>query len=231
MRARNRYSFLFRLRAGFSLVELAVVLVIIGIIAAGILKGRDLIENARLKRVISEVHEIQMALNSFLDKYDALPGDFQDASTLIAASLPNGNGNRIIEGSGLDPTAEAFHAWAHLAGAHFYEKVSLEDLAAEFGKGAPASSMGGGYTIEFNPKDLKGHWIILGQKNGAHGDGGLLTPNQAHTLVQKMDDGKPHTGRVRARDGSDVRAGDCVISQNTFNLENENPVCVLYFQM
>jgi len=220
-----------RLRSGFSLVELAVVLVIIGIIAAGVLKGRDLIENAKLKRVISEVHEIQVALSSFLDKFEALPGDFREASTLISSSSQNGNGDSLIGGDGLETSTEAFNAWSHLADAHFYEKIDLQDRSAEFGKGVPASSLGGGYTLESNPQDLKGHWILLGNKNGSHGDGALLTPTQAHTIVQKMDDGKPNSGRVRVKDGSNVNSGDCVKPDGTFNLENDSPSCVMYFQI
>ncbi|MEB3701475.1 Type II secretion system GspH family domain protein [Candidatus Bealeia paramacronuclearis] len=220
-----------KLRDGFSLVELAVVLVIIGIIVAGVLKGRDLIENARLKRVISEVHEIQVAMSSFLDKFEALPGDFKKASLLIQSDLKDGNGDGIIGGDGLDTSSEAFAAWSHLAESHFYEKIDTKERTAEFGKGSPSSSVGGGFTIESNPKNLKGHWIILGNKNGKHGDGGLLTPTQAFTLDQKMDDGKANSGRVRVMDGSDASSGDCVKPDGSFNLENEGPVCVMYFQI
>jgi len=53
--------------AGFSLIELAVVLIIMGLLIGGILKGRDLIESARLKRVISQLNELRMATNTFLD--------------------------------------------------------------------------------------------------------------------------------------------------------------------
>jgi prepilin-type N-terminal cleavage/methylation domain-containing protein len=86
---------------GFSLIESAIVLVIMGFLIGSVLKGRDLIESARLKRVISQLNEYRLATNTFLDKYDALPGDFSEASHVIDQRLQNGNGNGIVDGAGL----------------------------------------------------------------------------------------------------------------------------------
>lgn len=218
---------------GFSLIELAIVLIIMGLLIAGILKGSDLIESARLKRVISQLNEFRMATGSFLDKYDSLPGDFNKASLLIKPDLRDGNGNGLVEGGGLAPGSEALSFWTHLAAAGFIGSPGApEDLnTGEFGKGAPESSLGGGFTVEHNPNGLKGLWFILGKKQGDHGTGGLLTPTQAMAIDKKMDSGHPTSGKVRAIDGTDRGAHACVTERGTYNVENNEPACVLFFQL
>lgn len=220
-------------QSGFSLIELAVVLIIMGLLIGGILKGKDLIDSARLKRVMAQLNELRMATSGFLDKYDALPGDFNKASFQIKSDLHNGNGNGIVEGAGLSPGSEALSFWSHLAEAGFIGSPGLksEQNVGEFGKGAPESSLGGGFTVENNPHGMVGLWFILGKKNGDHGDGGLLTPTQAMNIDKKMDNGQPTSGKVRAIDGADVGANTCVTEKGTYNLDNHEPVCVLLFQL
>ncbi|MBS0271416.1 MAG: type II secretion system protein [Proteobacteria bacterium] len=220
-------------QAGFSLIELAVVLIIMGLLIGGVLKGRDLIESARLKRVVAQLNEFRIATSAFLDKFDALPGDFNKASTQIKAGLRDGNGNGIVEGAGLAPGSEALAFWSHLANAGFIGNPGLEgeQNVGEFGKGAPESAIGGGFTVENNPHGLSGLWFILGQKQGDHGTGGLLTPSQAMSIDKKLDNGHPTSGKVRAMNGSDGRAQACVTERGTYNIEIHEPVCVLLFQL
>jgi prepilin-type N-terminal cleavage/methylation domain-containing protein len=218
---------------GFSLIESAIVLVIMGFLIGGVLKGKDLIESARLKRVISQLNEYRLATSAFLDKYDALPGDFNRASTLIREGLQNGNGNGIVDGGGLVAGSEALNFWAHLAGAGFIGNPGPENEqgVGDFGKGAPESSIGGGFTVENNPHGLRGLWFILGKKVGDHGDGGLLTPSQAQAIDKKLDNGHPNSGKVRAMDGSDAPSHACVVEDGLYNIENHEPVCILLFQL
>jgi prepilin-type N-terminal cleavage/methylation domain-containing protein len=220
-------------QAGFSLIESAIVLVIMGFLIGGVLKGKDLIESARLKRVIAQLNEYRLATSTFLDKYDALPGDFNKASQAIDHRLKNGNGNGIVEGGGLASGSEALNFWAHLSAAGLMGSPGPEgtDAIGDFGKGAPEASIGGGFTVENNPQGLKGLWFILGKKSGDHGDGGLLTPVQAQSIDKKLDNGHPTSGNVRAMDGSDVASHACVLEGGTYNVDNQEPVCVLYFQL
>ncbi|OJW46624.1 MAG: hypothetical protein BGO67_04915 [Alphaproteobacteria bacterium 41-28] len=220
-------------QAGFSLIELAVVLIIMGLLMGGVLKGRDLIESARLKRVMSQLNEFKMATSAFLDKYDALPGDFNKASTQIKADLRDGNGNGVVEGAGLATGSEALAFWSHLACAGFIGSPGPEGEGnvGDFGKGAPESSLGGGFTVENNPYGLGGLWFILGKKHGDHGDGGLLTPAQAMSIDKKMDNGHPTSGKVRAIDGSDVGTHACIKENGTYNIENQDASCALLFQL
>lgn len=219
-------------QAGFSLIELAVVLIIMGLLIGGILKGRELIESARLKRAVSQLNEYRLAATTFIDKYDALPGDFNKASTLIHPSLRNGNGNAIVDGAGLASGSEALAFWSHLAGAGLIGSPGplTAQHQGDFGAGAPESSLGGGFTVETNPHGLSGLWFIMGKKNGDHGDGALLTPAQAMSLDKKMDNGYPTSGKVRAFDGSDASPHACVTERGTYNVENQEAACALFFQ-
>src|SRR5512136_3462076 len=84
---------------GFTLVELAIVLVIIGIILAGIIKGQELITNARIKRVYTVQKEIAAAVYTYFDRYQFYPGDDPQAATRFTPALPvptNGDGNALI---------------------------------------------------------------------------------------------------------------------------------------
>ncbi len=83
-------------KKAFTLVELSIVLIIIGLLSGFILKGQDVIRNAKLKRVMSDYLNISTALYTYEDRYDQLPGD--DASSVIARSLKKlGNEDGVID--------------------------------------------------------------------------------------------------------------------------------------
>src|SRR3954469_17870350 len=79
-------------QAGFTLVEIAIVLVIIGLLLGGILKGQEMITQAKIKNIVNDFNGITAAINSYQDRYKALPGDDLGASTRWAGSF-SGNGN------------------------------------------------------------------------------------------------------------------------------------------
>jgi prepilin-type N-terminal cleavage/methylation domain-containing protein len=93
---------------GFTLIELSIVLVIIGLIVGGVLAGRDLISAAGARAQIAQIEKYQTAVNTFRGKYGALPGDlsqshaaqFGFASRNLIPGPGNGNENGVIEGSG-----------------------------------------------------------------------------------------------------------------------------------
>jgi prepilin-type N-terminal cleavage/methylation domain-containing protein len=73
-------------RNGFTLIEVAIVLVIIGLLLGGILKGQELITGARVRNLISQQDGIKAAFFGFQDRYRALPGDYSAADTNITCS-------------------------------------------------------------------------------------------------------------------------------------------------
>lgn len=89
---------------GFTLVEIAIVLVIIGLLLGGVLKGQQLIANAKIKSLVNHANGLAAAIFAYQDRYKALPGDDPRATTNLpggaggcaAAALTNGNGDGLI---------------------------------------------------------------------------------------------------------------------------------------
>jgi prepilin-type N-terminal cleavage/methylation domain-containing protein len=103
-------------QAGFNLVELAIVLVILGIILGGVLQGREMINNARIKRVLSQQQEISAAIFSYQDRHGFLPGDDNTANARWGAVNGNANGviNSTIANSINCAGGEGCQLWDHL---------------------------------------------------------------------------------------------------------------------
>jgi len=103
---------------GFTLVEIAIVLVIIGLLLGGILKGQEMITQAKIKNVIADMTGVSAAMYGYQDRYRALPGDDAKADRWAAAT--KGDGDGIIEGKYLATgAAESYHFWHHLRLAGF----------------------------------------------------------------------------------------------------------------
>lgn len=122
-------------RIGFSLVELSIVLVILGLLVGGVLSGQSLIHAAELRATTAEFTRYYVATQSFRDKYFALPGDMPNATKFwgVADPAPNicratvstttatcdgdGNGQIVSQGN----ANEQFGFWKHLANAGLIE--------------------------------------------------------------------------------------------------------------
>jgi len=110
-----------RYASGFTLIEIAIVLVIIGLLLGGVLKGQELITGARVRNLISQQDGIKAAFFGFQDRFRALPGDYASAATNINNVSQNGNGNGRIENNAAAPAFvhEELLAWNHLTAAGF----------------------------------------------------------------------------------------------------------------
>src|SRR6195256_6662031 len=88
-----------RKQAGFTLVEIAIVLVIIGLLLGGILKGQEMITQAKIKNVVNDFNGITVAVTSYQDRYRFLPGDDKGATTRWTVQNPaSGDGDGVIAG-------------------------------------------------------------------------------------------------------------------------------------
>jgi len=106
-------------QSGFTLIEIAIVLVIIGLLLGGVLKGQELITAARVRNLISSQDGVKAAYFGFLDRYRALPGDYTTANA--NANIP-GCGIACFGGDAngqIQTVAESIHAWEHLSKAGF----------------------------------------------------------------------------------------------------------------
>ncbi len=126
------------MKHGFSLVELSIVLVILGLLTGGILAGQSLIRAAEIRAITSEHSRYLAAIHTFRDKYFALPGDFSKAEdfwdTMATGTCPNataGSGTETCNGdadglisresASASQANEEFTAWQHLANAGLIE--------------------------------------------------------------------------------------------------------------
>ena len=97
---------------GFTLIEIAIVLVIIGLLLGGVLKGQELITSARVRNLIAHQDGVRAAYFGFPDRHRALPGDYSQATTNIpgCSGCQNGDNNGRVDGA-----AEPISAWEHLS--------------------------------------------------------------------------------------------------------------------
>ena len=106
-------------QSGFTLVELAIVLVIIGLILAAVLKGQEMINNGKVKSVENDLRGIVSAYYAYQDRYKAIPGDDNAAASHAGTGAVNGNGDGIISGlfnataTPADGTTETNNFWQH----------------------------------------------------------------------------------------------------------------------
>lgn len=230
-------------QAGFTLVELAVVIVIIGLIIGAVIKGQELIDNARVNSVIAQVNGFRSAITGFQDKYGALPGDLSTATTRIpgctGANCTNGNGNGVI-GTGTSATAaistEGRMAWQHLAYSNAITGVVPGAAVAGdvYNTNFPGARTGGGYAIinaTVGTPALTTMWLRLQGTSGASAPGttadtGALTPGQAALIDRRMDDGNALTGTVRFGG-----ATTCAPANGVYDETVSTKDCNLYFQV
>jgi len=122
------------LQRGFTLIEMSIVLVIIGLIVGGILKGQELIESSRQKNLISQIDRIRSGSTAFVDRFKSLPGDLGRTSILPGSSLIGGSGgndNGII-GAIISPmtTAATVASVATTENVQFFNHLIAANLAS-----------------------------------------------------------------------------------------------------
>lgn len=174
-------------RSGFTLVELSIVLVVIGLIIGGILASQEMVRGSELNRVLADKDRISAAINTFRTKYSALPGDMRNATdfwgtasggcpngTRTGTQTCNGNGDGTIGGASTGSTwdttqpsfIEAYLAMQHMALAGLLQGsysgyVSAGNYsAAQIGFNSPVTSIQGGTFMLFGM--LAGHSDFFG---------------------------------------------------------------------
>lgn len=204
---------------GFTLVEIAIVLVIVGLILGGVFKGQSLVDSARVRSMSSEIDGIRTAWLSFQDRYRSIPGDFSKAPMQIDSSAIAGDGNGRIDGS-----AERAGVWQQLALAGF---ISGDYDGAQASVGTSTDVNCGPHTCPQNP--FSGYYKISYSAQAADADNPaneIYTGSQipVHILSQldaRLDDGKANSGRFRVHRSF---ASSCTLN-GEWDLQSDNGNC------
>jgi prepilin-type N-terminal cleavage/methylation domain-containing protein len=203
----------------FTLIELSIVLVIIGLIVGGVVGGSSLIQQNKLRVIVTEQTQYKTAINAFKVQFNALPGDFSNATAFwydatncpgtnnIAGSC-NGNGDGYIWSGGGASFDESLMAWRHLASSGIlsgnytgrYATASQNDI----GSNVPPSKFGNNIGWFFTPTGIggngwiSGNFLSIGQFTaGAFNSGKFLSPQDAYSIDLKADDGFPISKLIR----------------------------------
>jgi prepilin-type N-terminal cleavage/methylation domain-containing protein len=210
-----------RAQQGFSLVELSIVLVILGLLTGGILGGQALIRAAELRSITTDYDKYKTAVMTFRGKYFAYPGDFGKAfdfwgaeagctdAVMVNAGDPgcNGNGNGVINKS-----TEDLRAWQHLSMAGLVEgQYDGQDAtgSALGGITVPKARVGSGvfylvsgtvsHPLQFADESAQERLIMrVATQDGGAPDTAVIRTSEAYSIDMKLDDGKPGTGSVTA---------------------------------
>lgn len=215
------------MRRGFTLIELTVVLIVIGLVVGAIVMGRDMVRSAEIRGTIAQVEQFNAAVNAFKSKYHCLPGDCVTAAAYGFAAGSSGDGNGVIGChddnmfdcadaiSFLDTpeSAEYVNFWYHLGAAGLiafdgapYDGTDPEQSAGTVSPVVMLTSQRqpGGWTVrggaEFSTRQrLNAHSFVLGGVAPIIPlDNGRFRPVDVYAVDQKMDDGMPFSGSVRA---------------------------------
>lgn len=244
---------------GFTLVELAIVMIIIGLLIGGILKGQELITNAQVSSTIAQMKGIDAAMTTFRDSYNAVPGDMTTAELRLpgcdgtvcvdAAGGTSGNSRIDSVNAGVAMGAagsENVQAWVHLNSADLLTGIDTSG-GVVFGGLLPNSNIGGGFTIGYHgggaalngqvaggPDPRGGHYLAmtgLPTADVGAANSGVLNASELARIDRKLDDGSPVTGSVLAVvEGG----GECTVDDGGTEIYDEanNPAgCAMYLRV
>ena len=185
---------------GFTLTELAIVAVIVTLIVGGVLRGQEMVVQARIRDVVNDLSGVPAAYNIYFDRYQAIPGDDPNAAARWPGfNAKSGGGDRIVSGKYMDPAP-----LDPTAGGFTVDNAQNESLAfwwdlrmAGFVAGAPS-----GPGAATQPSNAFGG--IVGVQNGGLGFSTLIVCSSnvpariAGPVDTMLDDARPDTGAVRA---------------------------------
>ncbi len=183
---------------GFTLVEIAIVLVIIGLLLGGILKGQEMITQAKIKNSIADFSGISAAYHGYQDRYRAIPGDDVNAATrwTTPTVATAGNGNGVVAGTYNNANAvctaavEACSWWDHLRRSGF---------VAGNGVLQPTNAFTGQIGVQTGDANAATPGVVLGGFSGLIICSANVPDKVAIAMDTQMDDGLIGTGTVRGQ--------------------------------
>lgn len=177
-------------QSGFTLIEIAIVLVIIGLLLGGVLKGQELINSAKVKNFAQDFKQIPLFIYGYQDKFKRLPGDDSAAVTHVGCVGCNGNGDGTINGvyNSITITDESIRFWQHVRSANLAAgSTNWTDITTA---ALPTNADGGRIGIQQTTpiNGMTGSYFICSE--GIQG-------KFAKQLDTTLDDGVTDTGSLR----------------------------------
>jgi len=171
---------------GFTLVEVTVVLVIVGLLVGAFLKGQEMIAQGRIKNAVAQFSGVEVAYHAYLDRYRERPGDDPRADTRWAGAA-NGNGNGTVDGRyNTQNAAEESRLW--------WDHLRRAEIVSGSGPSQPFNSLAGTVGVQFGnaagATALGGFYLMLCSSG--------LPAKIAAAVDTQLDDGAGTTGEVRA---------------------------------
>ena len=227
-------------------------MLVIALLISAVLKGVEMMTNAKVTSTITQVKTYQASMYTFRDTYNALPGDMRMATDYIpgctaSAACLNGDGNFLIGTPTTDvnineagdtslPGVETTMFWKHLVLGGFVSGTDTDASPTNptWGSTHPSAKIGGGfhigYIINANDGGSSGHMLRLQNvANEAPAAAGLngfpLSPIRAAQIDRKMDDGSPESGIIRA----DFEGSGCDPEGEYANAHDHT--CLMRFQL
>jgi prepilin-type N-terminal cleavage/methylation domain-containing protein len=194
-------------QSGFTLVEIAIVLVIIGLLLGGILKGQELINSAKVKNLANDFRVIPTYIYAYQDKFKSLPGDDSAAQSHLpgGAASDNGDGNGVMDGAwnSVATTDESYMFWRHVRLANLAAGPTLLTDPEYVPKNAVGGILGVS-SMRTTPNQVQ----ILGMTGSYQVCSKGILGRFVKQLDIQMDDGKTETGSMRAvADGAALGTG------------------------
>lgn len=182
--------------SGFTLIELAIVLVIIGLLLGGVLKGQELINNARVKNLAADFRNVPVFIYGYQDRYRALPGDDTNANTHVggvvattpAGTLANGQINGAWDSN--TQTDESILFWQHVRLARLAAGPTAAPAAGGVAAFVPTNSVGGRMGVSSVPP-------ITGMLGSYYVCSAGIEAQFALQIDTTLDDGVTTTGAVQ----------------------------------
>jgi len=179
-------------RRGFTLVELSIVLVIIGLIIGGVLTGQQIIEHARLTNSLNAIQAYQAQLQTYQQNFGALPGDDPNALARfpnVTPAVVSGDGSGALSGAfdTTTATAETRQLWAHLRAAGL---VKNQLAASNSTAVQPPNPFGGIFGFQTGAFNSAFTTTVLCLNN--------IPAAAAQAIDTQLDDGAPNAGTIQA---------------------------------
>ncbi|MBI5919803.1 MAG: prepilin-type N-terminal cleavage/methylation domain-containing protein [Nitrosomonadales bacterium] len=222
-----------RNQSGFTLIEIAIVLVIIGLLLGGVVKGQELINSAKVKNLANDFRNIPLLIYDYQDKYRALPGDDSSAASHVnggtnATTPANTIGNGIINGAWNSSTAsdESYLFWQHVRLANL-TSGSTTVGATDY---LPTNTMGGNLGIQSATTSATSTPVKDSANVAIRGTYVICSSNipgkYAKQLDTQLDDGNTASGSLLATPSSGYATGNAATATASIDDATSYTVCM-----